>query len=235
MSLVKLLILFASAVLVGLPFLSFTLKEERLQKLLLSFSGAFILALCLVHLLPEVYEVLSAEQAGLIIFIGFLLQQVLDYFSGGLEHGHLHQHHNGHNHTHSFPFAVFVALCVHAFAEGLPLSQGNASDALFKGILLHNIPISIALVQMLQNSHTSKTKTVLALCIFAAMTPAGSLLSGIFVINNPALPAAALALVIGIFFHIGTTILFEAEQNHRFNLIKFISVLLGAALAFILH
>lgn len=233
MPLVKLLILFATAVLVGLPFLSFTLKGERMQKLLLSFSGAFILALCLVHLLPEVYEVLSAEQAGLIIFAGFLLQQVLDYFSGGLEHGHLHQH--NHSASHTFPYAVFVALCLHAFAEGLPLSQGAASDALFKGILLHNIPISIALVQMLQHSHTSKPKTVLALCIFAAMTPAGSLLSDSLVINNPQLPAAALALVIGIFFHIGTTILFEAEQNHRFNLIKFISVLLGAALAFILH
>jgi zinc and cadmium transporter len=233
MSFIKLLILFASAVLVGLPFLSFTIKSERMQKLLLSFSGAFILALCLVHLLPEVYDVLSAEHAGLIIFTGFLLQQVLDYFSGGLEHGHLHQH--SHSSSHSFPYAVFVALCVHAFAEGLPLSQGDASDALFKGILLHNIPISIALVQMLQNAKTSNLKTVLALCLFAAMTPAGSLLSGIFIINNPILPAAALALVIGIFFHIGTTILFEAEQNHRFNLIKFISILLGAALAFILH
>jgi hypothetical protein len=44
-----------------------------------------------------------------------------------------------------------------------------------------------------------------------------------------------MAVVVGIFLHISTTILFESSENHRFNLIKFLIILLGAAIAFIGH
>jgi hypothetical protein len=37
---------------------------------------------------------------------------------------------------------------------------------------------------------------------------------------------------VGIFLHISTTILFESSENHRFNLIKFLVIILGAGLAF---
>jgi len=42
-----------------------------------------------------------------------------------------------------------------------------------------------------------------------------------------------MGVVIGIFLHISTTILFESTENHRFNSIKFIVILLGAGLAFL--
>ena len=40
-----------------------------------------------------------------------------------------------------------------------------------------------------------------------------------------------MALVIGIFLHISTTILFESSEEHRFNYYKLITILLGAGLA----
>jgi len=38
------------------------------------------------------------------------------------------------------------------------------------------------------------------------------------------------ALIIGVFFHISTIILFESSENHTFNLQKFTAILLGILL-----
>ena len=39
------------------------------------------------------------------------------------------------------------------------------------------------------------------------------------------------AIVIGIFLHISTTIIFESTDNHQFNIQKIITILVGAAAA----
>ena len=41
-----------------------------------------------------------------------------------------------------------------------------------------------------------------------------------------------LAVVVGIFLHISTTIIFETSENHKFNIFKLVSILIGCALAF---
>jgi len=232
----ELSVLFFAAVFSGLPLFWIPLKNELFQKLLLSFSGAFILALCLFHLLPEVYTGLEPGTAGLFLFAGFLLQQVLDYFSGGIEHGHTHhEHEHHHDHRHPFPALMLTGLCIHAFVEGLPLLHTSSGNSLFKGILLHNIPISIAFVNILLGQKVPRHQIVAALLLFAAMTPFGAFSASFLPIELGSIGPYSLAIVIGIFFHISTTILFESDQNHRFNLIKFVSVILGAALAFALH
>jgi len=38
------------------------------------------------------------------------------------------------------------------------------------------------------------------------------------------------ALIIGVFLHISTIILFESSENHKFNLQKFTAILLGIIL-----
>jgi hypothetical protein len=83
--------------------------------------------------------------------------------------------------------------------------------------------------------HLAKPKIIFALVFFAAMTPLGAMSAQLLPSQAASLGTYSLAIVIGIFFHISTTILFESDQNHRFNLIKFLSVILGAALAFLLH
>jgi hypothetical protein len=42
-----------------------------------------------------------------------------------------------------------------------------------------------------------------------------------------------MALVVGIFLHISTTILFETEENHKFNMVKFIAIIIGASIPLI--
>lgn len=232
--------------------LAFRLKNTTGLRLLLSFSGAYILALCLFDLLPEVYGgIANPAVTGFIILCGFLLQLVLDYISGGIEHGHTHTDHshdhshdhhshegNGHSHPgmSRFPYMMMIGLCIHAFVEGIPLMLGNAGEELFLGIILHNIPISITLMTVFLSAGKTMQQSFTALFVFALMTPAGALLAVWFI------PAEAtqygfyaLALVIGIFFHISTTILFESDHNHRFNLIKFLTIILGAVTAFLVN
>ena len=55
-------------------------KKTWNTKLLLSFSGAFLLALTLFELLPEVYNHLEAKSTGLFIMCGILLQIILELF-----------------------------------------------------------------------------------------------------------------------------------------------------------
>ena len=66
---------------------------------------------------------------------------------------------------------------------------------------------------------------------FSLMTPLGTYLSA----NVPQLIAyhtELSAIVIGIFLHISTVILFENAEGHRFNLLKFLSVCVGFAVAY---
>ncbi len=248
--LVQLSILLGAVMLTGWLVVRAKNRHPYLQKLILSFSGAFILALSVFHLLPEVYHHSGHSQtAGLLILAGFLLQIVLDYFSGGVEHGHIHitghaHEHQGHDHGHShadvhpgmkrFPYIMMCGLCVHAFIEGLPLFTASSGNGLFTGILLHNIPIAFTLVNVFLAAGRSAKQALLALLVFGLMTPLGALTSLAIPFDTEHFGHLALALVIGVFFHLSTTILFESDQNHRFNLMKFLTILAGAALAFLL-
>jgi hypothetical protein len=43
-----------------------------------------------------------------------------------------------------------------------------------------------------------------------------------------------LAIVVGMFLHISTTIIFETNENHKFNLAKLTAILLGVGLTFVM-
>jgi zinc and cadmium transporter len=160
---------------------------------------------------------------------------VLEFWSEGIEHGHIHVHSHGDK---KFPLTMMIGLCIHSFLEAMPLANGHHdSDHLLFAIVLHHIPIAIALMSMLMASHINRMQAVLYLMIFAAMPPLGALVSSF--INQSDIWAVAnfapkiKAVVIGIFLHVSTTILFETDHDHRFNLKKLVIVILGASLAFI--
>jgi zinc and cadmium transporter len=82
----------------------------------------------------------------------------------------------------------------------------------------------------------SRTRAFTYLAIFAMMTPIGSVLShiaGHLITGNLQLYFNyILAIVVGIFLHVSTSILFETEENHRYNLRKFLTVCIGILVAF---
>lgn len=234
MELSQYLILFASVSCGGLAFFLFKNTKPDFLKLVLSFSGAFLFALSVLHLMPEVYEH-SQANIGAWIMLGFFLQVILELFSEGIEHGHMHIHHHGDS---IFPGGMMISLCVHSFLEAMPLSMGameaehhHPGSSLLAGIALHHIPVAFALVSMLIASDVSKGRTLLLLFIFAMMGPLGAFTGELIGTGNADLFVVwhkrIMAIVIGIFLHISTTILFESGSGHRFNLYKMAAIITG--------
>lgn len=229
-------ILFIAIVASGMVYFSFKTIEGTYLKLILSFTGSFLFALIVLDLMPPVFEHLQ-HRAGMFLLLGFFLQVMLDFFSEGIEHGHIHVHSHKHK---TFPLGLMVGLSLHSFIEAIPLSQDNNTHVhLFYGIVLHHIPVAFALVAMLVQSGVTKNMAVASLLIFAAMSPlgalAGSALQSTFVGNLHLYFDYVMATVIGILLHISTTILFESNNDHRFNLKKLLIVAAGAGIALLLH
>jgi zinc transporter ZupT len=269
-------------------------SNKKSLKLLLAFSGAFLLSLTVLHLLPEVYESSNhvaethveethnheahAEEAhnhdghehgheahnhqaheghdpenhdhdahieddghghdhkhannpiGLYIMAGIVFQIILEYFSKGAEHGHVH---GGHDHDHghsSMPWLLFISLCIHALLEGMPVHHYNE---LAWGIAIHHFPIAIILTAFFINSGLNKIAVLLFMVAFSAMTPLGTLASGQLDFLADYFTEIS-AVVVGILFHISSTIIFESGENHRFNLAKLLAIILGAVMAYFL-
>ena len=89
-------ILLITAVLLGSLLVLFVKPSKQIVRLLLAFSGAYLLSVTVLHLLPDVYTVTSNSTiVGVFILIGIILQSVLESFSKGAEHGHIHIHSDG--------------------------------------------------------------------------------------------------------------------------------------------
>ncbi|WP_396211226.1 ZIP family metal transporter [Flavobacterium sp.] len=208
-------------------------KSKKNLKLLLAFSGAFLLSLTVMHLLPEVYEAdmhshegHDHEQGtiGIFIMIGIVFQIILEYFSKGAEHGHVH----GHETMHHIPWLLFFSLCLHALLEGMPISNHNH---LAYGIAVHHFPIAIILTSFFKNAKLDKKAILFFMFIFALMTPLGTFAAvNLTFLANYYVQISG--IVIGILFHISSTIIFESSEGHKFNLAKISVIVLGIILAY---
>ncbi|WP_435415283.1 ZIP family metal transporter [Polaribacter aestuariivivens] len=212
------------SVLLGAALVFIIKPSSKIVRLLLAFSGAYLLSVTILHLLPDVYTINSDDTVvGIFILVGIILQSVLESFSKGAEHGHIHIHSDGKK----FPTLLFLSLCLHAFSEGLPIH--HADDNLLWAIVVHKIPIAIVLTTFLLHTNYSKKTVFLFLSFFAIMSPLGILLGDKILFFNT-YSTEITALIIGVFLHISTIILFETTENHKFNLQKFIAILLGVLL-----
>lgn len=208
-------------------------KSKKNLKLLLAFSGAFLLSLTVMHLLPEVYEAdLHNHEGhehghgtiGIFIMIGIVFQIVLEYFSKGAEHGHVH----GHDKMLHIPWLLFFSLCLHALLEGMPISNHNH---LAYGIAIHHFPIAIILTTFFSNAQLDKKAILFFMLVFAFMTPLGTFAAeNLSFLSNYYTQISG--IVIGILFHISSTIIFESSEGHKFNLAKLSVIVLGIVLAY---
>jgi len=201
-------------------------------------------------------ETLTIKTLGLFVIVGFFIQVFLEFMSQGIEHGHIHTHGKK-----AFPLGVLISLCIHAFIEGMPIELvihpdyyhhaehlvghahdhahhhgGDPTQSLLWGILVHKVPVGITLAMLLIANNVSKTLTLASLVIFASMAPLGLLLMH-YIGHGASIELGytleiSLAVVMGMLLHIASTILFEADDGHRFNAKKVGIMLLGAAVAY---
>tara|TARA_R110002012_G_scaffold318923_2_gene538163 strand:+ start:870 stop:1541 length:672 start_codon:yes stop_codon:yes gene_type:complete len=200
-------------------------KQPKHLKLLLAFSGAFLLSITVFDFLPEVFS-MQNKRIGLCIMAGILLQIILEFFSKGAEHGHVHLDKN----NSTFPWVLFVSLSIHSVLEGIPI---EAHSNLLYGIIIHKLPIAIILSTFFLSSKLGRTKTIIFLILFALMTPLGVVLSQNFSFFDIYYYEIS-AVVIGIFLHISTTILFESNEGHKFNFTKLMTIIVAIVLAYFL-
>jgi zinc transporter ZupT len=241
--LLKYTVLFLAPLLSGL--LIFLVPSTRTKnfRLLLVFAGSYLFAITVTHILPELFR--SAEDlhlTGILVLAGFFLQQVLEYFTSGIEHGHIHQH--GHGEKKISAIMLLSALCLHAFLEGGILAEprgfwpGYDPVAILIGIALHRAPAAFALMAVLAAQLQSRQRAVPYLLFFSLAAPAGLFLSNYFAnadVLNGAGMMAIYALVSGNFLHISTTIVFESSPDHHFNAKRLLVAVLGATTAVVVE
>ena len=241
----KLIVLFFTPLISGLMVYLLPQGRTKSYKLLLVFAGAYLFGITVVHILPELYRNSNdVELIGLFVLAGFFLQQILEHFTSGVEHGHIHTHddgrHHAHNHKNVSAIVLLVALCVHAFLEGAMLAESNSvsfsydANAILLGIALHRAPAAFALMTVLAFQLKSKNKSVPYLVAFSIAAPVGLLIST-YLADAEVLSATGLillyALVSGNFLHISTTIVFESSPEHHFNARKLTVAIIGALVA----
>ncbi len=242
-----LLVLFLTPLLSGLVVFLLPKGRTTNYRMLLVFAGAYLFAITVIHILPELYAQSSGlELIGLFVLIGFFLQQLLEYITSGIEHGHIHSHTESTAHHHSVhhysisAIMLLFALCIHAFLEGGMLAQPlNArqvfdTNAILLGIALHRAPAAFALMTVLSVQLRSRSRAVPYLVAFSATAPIGLLVST-YLTQEEVLSTTGLvylyALVSGNFLHISTTIVFESSPGHRFDARKMATALFGALVA----
>lgn len=194
-------------------------------KLLLAFSGAFLLSITVFDFLPEVYKE-GNKSVGLFIMIGIMLQIILEFFSKGAEHGHLHLDKN----SQVFPWLLFISLCIHSVLEGIPL---KAHHNLVYGVVIHKLPVAIVLSTFFLFSKLSRLKIAFFLILFSLMTPLGVVLSQQLGVLKTYYTEIS-GVVIGIFLHISTIILFESNEGHKFNLTKLVTIIMAIVIAYLI-
>lgn len=202
------------------------------MKIILAFSGAFMLALSFFHVLPESYEILGAK-AGIWVLIGFMIQIMLEVLSKGMEHGHAHALHGK-----QLPLALFVGLGIHSLLEGLPFGGEHAHEhhSLLVGVLIHKMPVAFILGTVLRGAKFSLFQGGLAILGFSLTAPLGGIISHFLegnVLEVSEFQGVVTAMLVGVFLHIATTIIFESDKGHAFNIRKLAAIVAGFVLAFI--
>jgi len=230
------LILLFSVLLGGFVALLVKPKDQSSLQLFLAFSGAYILGICVMDIMPTVFRS-SVENVGIYILLGFFIQLFLEQFSGGVEHGHIHvPHHQEKIRRHTT--MVMIGLCLHAFIEGLPLGgHDHNNHHLLWSIVLHKAPAAFALVLLLKKSGYQQSILWILLLIFSLMSPLAAGLTSVFAAQQQIGSwhiNVLQAVVIGSFLHIATTILFESDSradHHAVPLPKLIAILVGVGMA----
>lgn len=250
MSIIVFLALFLPVVISGATVFFFK-ANDKVLKLLTAFSGAYLLSISFLDIIPEIYGESNGLEIGLFVLLGFFIQLLLDFITKGVEHGHQHhdceEHHPNapHVRSHIPVLPVIIGLFIHAFLEGMPLADAfqmtELRNTLLMGIAVHNIPIAIVLVSLAlagSNSRQKVQQAILLLLIFALGSPLGILASNLIgesmAGHNTEFFHIIMAVVVGIFLHISTTILFETDEHHRFNWLKLLVILAGGGAAFLI-
>lgn len=228
----------------GLVAISLPTANGKFFRYSLIFSGAYLFSITVIHILPDLFGFDGFDAwLGVFVLAGFFLQRILEFFTSGVEHGHLHSK-LSHSHSHPSAIMLVLALCLHAFLEGTLLAGESdihpeiGSTQILIGITIHKMPAAFALMSVLLCQFKTRSTPLISLLIFSAATPLGLVLSNQMQsqgIISPELLQIMFAVVAGNFLYISTTIFYESAPSHGFQGAKLVVSAFGAGLAVLLE
>jgi zinc transporter ZupT len=223
----------------GIP-LIFRKMPSYFINYLLAFTGAFLLGITLLHLMPESFRELG-NRAGICITAGFCLQVFLQEFSHGMEHSHSPVSTSSVRDHSALP-ALLFGLSIHAFMEGIPLGYHYTDNAALLSLALaisfHKVPEAFTLMTVVLTKKERLSRGWLFVSCFAAVTPFAALLV-LYLGDHFAIIAQLLqyiiAIVIGSFLQISTTIFYESgTRHHELSRQKVTAIMLGFLLVVVM-
>lgn len=236
----NIVVLLIAALFGGLLAYKFRSTDKISFDLVLTFAGAYLFGITIVHVIPELFTSTSSPvTAGIFVLAGFYLQQILEYLTSGVEHGHLHHPQGEHKHSIGLAISLLVGLSIHSLLEGSLLGHPtetatSSTIPLLLGIVLHKIPAAFAMMTVLLCQYEKPKWPLIFLIIFALASPFGVLFSETVELS-PFAGEILFALVCGSFLHISTTIVFESSPQHKFKISRIGISILGAVVAILVQ
>ncbi|MEY2925182.1 MAG: hypothetical protein RLZZ337_1732, partial [Bacteroidota bacterium] len=95
---------------------------------------------------------------------------------------------------------------------------------------LHELPAAFALAVVLKSVFKKSNSNYLWLALYALMVPLGMLI-GNQLTDYGDFFTCVISVVIGVFLHISTTILFENNESHTYGRYKLVAIAIGLGVA----
>ena len=240
-------------------------KHKKFLSLALSFSAGIMIYVAFMEMLPEGIHLIQdylGERFSFIALIWFfsgmfitaVFEGVIHAFAGDVHsHGDEHHHHEHkyglHTHEHieenshleKLSLMSALAIGMHNIPEGLALFTTGLKEISLAypvavAIIIHNIPLSIAIALPLAYSTGSKTKAFLYTLLVGLMQPLGAVLGYALLSNyfNDLVFGILFSVVAGIMLFVSLDELLPAaqkDQDHHISVYGAIAGMIVMALA----
>lgn len=171
--------------------LLYTTKKlpSRLLSLFIALGAGSMLAVSLVHILPEALE--QTENAIYAFIAGFLLIYLVEEFIAPHSHDHAHHdhhHEDPHEHFDHVVLVSFIAIFLHTLFDGLGIRAGMGLSetigyAVLFGVAIHQIPVSLSLAAIFRESNFRRSTQILFMVAFSFAAAIGYIISDFFLAN----------------------------------------------------
>ena len=145
--------------------------SERNLRWGIGFGAGILIGLSFLEILPEAME-LAPHGAMAFVVIGFMGFFIIERFT------QIHRfEHMGEKGGFHFSKASFVALCLHAFLDGVVIGMGlhlgeTFGMIVFAAILFHKLPLAASVASIFLGKEDRKS-AIIQMLIFAGATPVG--------------------------------------------------------------
>jgi zinc transporter ZupT len=185
-------------------------RELRVIDTFLAFGAGFMLAVAILGVLPEVFEVSPA--AGIYVLLGYLAVHLAQHVMAP----HFHFGEETHRLSPSAGHRALLGLSLHTFFDGVAIASGFLVSArlgvlLFLAVLLHKLPEGVTIASVMVAGGQSRNRALGAAVLIGCATLLG------FLLTERVAPLAryGLALSAGVTLYVAASDLVPAIQARR--------------------